>query len=312
MNNYLKVLRPGVNSTFQDKGRFAVQHLGIVASGCMDRLSFCISNNLTGNKITEGVLEFAYQGPLLELVGDSVLCALSGKVNFNIIKKNGITKKGNSNESFIINNGEKIDIISTINSVYGYLSIFGGFKLKFIHGSVSTLLKAKIGPNGGDKLKSNDKIFYNKVAPNRKIKKINFNFDEDNIIRVMKGTQIDYFSKQSQDDFFKEEYKISRLSDRMGMRLEGKKLENIVNKNIKSEGITKGSIQIPGDGQPIILLSDHPTIGGYPKIANIITADYDKLVQIIPGKKIRFKLVNLDIAEQAFEEYERKFNAIYL
>ena len=93
----------------------------------------------------------------------------------------------------------------------------------------------------------------------------------------------------------------------MGMRLEGQKLVNIVDKNIKSEGITKGSIQVPGDGQPIILLSDHPTIGGYPKIANVITADYDKLVQKIPGTTIKFKLVDLPVAEKAFQEYVKKF-----
>ena len=123
----------------------------------------------------------------------------------------------------------------------------------------------------------------------------------------MKGLQINYFSKKSQEDFFSKEYKVTRLTDRMGMRLEGEKLENIINKNIKSEGITKGSIQVPGDGQPIILLSDHPTIGGYPKIANIITADYDKLVQKIPGTAIKFKLVDLPVAERAFQEYVRKF-----
>jgi allophanate hydrolase subunit 2 len=94
----------------------------------------------------------------------------------------------------------------------------------------------------------------------------------------------------------------------MGMRLEGEKLQNVISSNIKSEGITKGSIQVPGDGQPIILLSDHPTIGGYPKIANVITADYDKLVQKAPGIKINFKLVDISIAESAFEEYLKKLN----
>ena len=162
MNNYFKVLRPGINSTFQDLGRFGLQHIGIVASGCMDQLSFCISNKLVHNKISEGALEFAYQGPLLELVGESALVAISGKVNFNIINKNGETKQGSPNQSFVISNGDKIDILSTINSVYGYLSIMGGFKLKEIKGSVSTLVRAKIGPNNGDKLKNNDKIFFNK------------------------------------------------------------------------------------------------------------------------------------------------------
>jgi len=307
MNNYFKVLRPGINSTFQDLGRFGLQHLGIVASGCMDQLTFCISNKLVGNKISEGALEFAYQGPLFELIGETALVAISGKVNFNIIKKNGEIIKGKANESFLISNGEKIDILSTINSVYGYFSIFGGFKIEEVKGSVSTLVKAKIGPNNGDKLKVGDKIFFNKSHQADKTNKIQFDFDKDNIIRVMKGLQIHYFSKKSQEDFFSKEYKVTKLTDRMGMRLEGQKLENTVNKNIKSEGITKGSIQVPGDGQPIILLSDHPTIGGYPKIANVITADYDKLVQKIPGTTIKFKLVDLPVAEKVFQDYVRKF-----
>ena len=307
MSNYFKVIRPGINSTFQDLGRFGLQHLGIVASGCMDQLSFCISNKLVGNKISEGALEFAYQGPLLELVGDSALVAISGKVNFNIIKNNGQIIQGTSNESFIIYNGDQIDIISTINSVYGYFSILGGFKLNEVKGSVSTLVRAKIGPNKGDKLKSTDKIFFKKNSNKEKRKKVQFDFDHGNIIRVMQGLQIHYFSKKSQDDFFTREYKISKFTDRMGMRLEGVKLENMINKNIKSEGITKGSIQVPGDGQPIILLADHPTIGGYPKIANVITADYDKLVQKVPGTIIKFKLVDLSVAEKAFQDYVRKF-----
>jgi len=307
MSNYFKVLRPGINSTFQDLGRFGLQHLGIVASGCMDQLLFCNSNKLVGNKISEGALEFAYQGPLLEFVGDSGLVVVSGKVNFNIIEKNGDTNKGVTNKSFIISNGEKIDILSTINSVYGYFSIQGGFKLKEVKGSVSTLVRAKIGPNDGGKLKLEDKIFVKKSNLPGNKKKIQLDLNTDKSIRVMKGLQVHYFSKKSQEDFFSKEYEITKLTDRMGMRLRGEKLENIVNKNIKSEGITKGSIQIPGDGQPIVLLSDHPTIGGYPKIANIISADYDKLVQKMPGTKIKFKLVNLDVAENAFQDYVRKF-----
>ena len=129
MSNYFKILRPGINSTFQDLGRFGLQHLGIAPSGCMDRSLFSLSNKLVGNKISEGALEFAYQGPLLELVGESAFVAVSGKVNFNIINKNNEIKQGVPNESFILSNGDKINILSTINSAYGYLSIFGGFKL---------------------------------------------------------------------------------------------------------------------------------------------------------------------------------------
>ena len=208
MNNYFKVLRPGINSTFQDLGRFGLQHLGIVASGCMDQLSFCISNKLVGNKISEGALEFAYQGPLIELMGETVLVAISGKVNFNIIKKNGEIIKGKPNQSFLISNGEKIDILSTINSVYGYFSIFGGFKIEEVKGSVSTLVKAKIGPNNGDKLKVGDKIFFNKSHQADKTKKIHSDFDKDNIIRVMEGLQIHYSQKKAKKIFFQRNTKL--------------------------------------------------------------------------------------------------------
>ena len=153
MSNHFKILRPGINSTFQDLGRFGLQHLGIAPSGCMDRSLFSLSNKLVGNKVSEGVLEFAYQGPLLELVGESAFVAVSGKVNFNIINKNNEIKQGVPNESFVLSNGDKIDILSTINSIYGYLSIFGGFNLNETKGSISTLVRAKIGPNNGEKLK---------------------------------------------------------------------------------------------------------------------------------------------------------------
>jgi len=308
MSNHFKILRPGINSTFQDLGRFGLQHLGIAPSGCMDKSLFFLANKLVGNKPSEGALEFAYQGPLLELVGDSALVAVSGKVNFNIINKDGEAKKGIPYESFILSSGDKIDILSTIDYVYGYFSIFGGFKLEKIKGSISTLVRAKIGSNNGEKLKSDEKIFFNKIFQDSKINSFKFDFVNNHTIRVMKGLQYGYFSEKSQVDFFSKEYKVTKLTDRMGMRLEGKKLENKISKNIKSEGITKGSIQIPGDGQPIILLSDHPTIGGYPKIANVITADYDKLVQKTPGSKIKFRLVDLSVAESAFKDYIKRLN----
>ena len=106
--------------------------------------------------------------------------------------------------------------------------------------------------------------------------------------------------------FFNEKYLVTNQSDRMGMRLEGPKLENIVNTNIKSEGLVKGVVQVPADGNPIILFSDHGSIGGYPKIAVVITADHDMAAQLIPGSKIKFKEVNLDEAEELFKSYFNK------
>ena len=112
------------------------------------------------------------------------------------------------------------------------------------------------------------------------------------------------FSEKGKKIFFEKEFTVSKLSDRMGMRLEGPKIENIVDTNIKSEGLIKGVIQVPADGNPIIMLSDHGTIGGYPKIGVVISADYDKLVQLTPGSKIKFKEVELSSAESLFKLYE--------
>ena len=128
----------------------------------------------------------------------------------------------------------------------------------------------------------------------------------------MHGLQFDYFSKKSQEDFFSRDYKVTRLTDRMGMRLEGDKIENVVDTNIKSEGIIKGVIQVPTDGNPIIMLSDHGTIGGYPKIGVVISADYDKLVQLPPGSKIKFKEIELSEAEMLFKLYQMETQNLIL
>ena len=140
--------------------------------------------------------------------------------------------------------------------------------------------------------------------------KANISYDTTSTIRVLKGPQYDYFSEESKKIFFSKFYKITNLTDRMGMRLEGEILKNIVNTNIRSEGITRGAVQVPADGQPIILLTDHPTIGGYPKIANVISADYNLLIQKTPGEKIYFKLIELHEAEQLYKEHLKNISEI--
>jgi len=304
MNNYFfKVLRPGINTTFQDKGRFHMQHLGVAPGGCMDLDSFLIGNALVGNPLNEGVLEFAYQGPLLKLVKGKTKIAITGNVTFQIIKSNQEIINGECNRTYVMDEGDQIDILATKKSAYGYMALEGGFNLKSFCKSVSILSRAQIGPNEGQKIKINEKI---NIKINNKNKN-NFTTrvpaKNKSSIRVLKGPQYDYFSKESQKEFFSKEYKISNLTDRMGMRLEGTAMKNIVNTNIRSEGIAKGAIQVPADGQPIILLTDHPTIGGYPKIANVASADYKLLIQKTPGEKISFKLIELHEAEQLYKEH---------
>jgi biotin-dependent carboxylase-like uncharacterized protein len=309
---YFEILRPGINTTIQDSGRSHLYHIGITISGAMDQRNYKFANNIVNNKLNEAVIEFAYQGPLLKLRNGTINFAITGNVFFNIIRNNSNLEEGNCYQNYILNDGEQIDIISTKKSVYGYLSVSGGFELKETWKSYSINTKAKIGPNNGKKYSINENIFIKKSnIENIKNNQIDYKDSFNNIVRVIKGTNFDYFSNQAQNIFFKEKYIVSRLVDRMGMRLDGPNLENTVNTNIKSEGLVKGVIQVPADGKPIILLSDHGTIGGYPKIGIVISADLNKVAQLVPGSKVNFKEVNLEEAEKLFKDYSIETNKYF-
>ena len=301
---FFEIIRPGIHTTIQDQGRFNKYHFGIPFRGCMDQRNYFISNKLLGNKLNEPSLEFAYQGPLIKLNYGRLTGVITGDVIFNIIRKNSKINSGECYQTFEINDGDQIDIISTNRSVYGYFSIKNGFKGDYIWGSCSINTKAKIGSNNGNKFSKDQKIYINKLESLPNQKKVNYFNSKIEYIRVLKGTNYNYFSEKGKKIFFSKEFIISKLTDRMGMRLEGNKIENVAEANIRSEGLIKGVIQIPPDGNPIIMLSDHGTIGGYPKIAVVISADYDRLVQIPPGSKIKFKEINLKDAETIFKLYE--------
>ena len=307
--DYFKVIRGGINSTFQDQGRKNLYHIGIPFSGVMDKRNYLIANKLIDNNTHDPILEFAIQGPCLKYFGNKRNIVITGDVNFILIRNQNNQVKGECYKTTEINNGDIIDIISTNKSVYGYFSVSGGFKLNKVWDSFSTTSRANVGPNNGNKLIDAQEIILNasKLISNRQLNFVNSKIE---YIRVIKGTNISYFSEESKNNFFSKEFEVTKLTDRMGMRLKGIKLNNIKNTNIKSEGLVKGTIQVPADGNPIILLSDHGTIGGYPKFGVIISADYDKLVQIPPGSKIKFKEIELKDAENLYKLYDMETNNI--
>ena len=300
---YFKVIRSGINTTFQDFGRKNLYHIGIPFSGAMDNRNYTLANIISGNKENNPVIEFAFQGPLLKLKGEKVNFNITGNVNFNIIK-NKNTIEGSCYQNYILEDGDELDILSTNNSVYGYLSVSGNFDVQYQWNSCSTNTKAKIGANEGKKIEKDQLLNISKLHFKNLKRKLEYVNSKIENIRVIKGTNFDYFSKEGKKNFFEKEFTVTKLSDRMGMRLEGVKIENIVDTNIKSEGLIKGVIQVPADGNPIIMLSDHGTIGGYPKIGVVISADYDKLVQLPPGSKIKFKQIELSEAEMLFKLYQ--------
>ena len=308
-NTFFEILRPGINTTIQDNGRNHMYHEGIAVSGAIDQRNFKLANKLVNNHLNEAVIEFAYQGPLLRLKNNKINFSITGDVIFKINRKNLKVEDGICYKNYILEEEDQLDIISTKNTAYGYLSVNGGFEIEKFWNSYSINTKANIGPNKGKKYSIEDKIFI-KSLNLQKIKetKLDYSVPSDNIIRVIKGTNFDYFSSKAQNQLFNQNFFVTKLADRMGIRLSGCKLENIIRTNIKSEGIVKGVIQVPADGNPIVMLSDHGTIGGYPKIGVVISADLDRVGQLIPGSTINFKEVSLEEAQNIFKAYTEDTN----
>ena len=163
--NYFEILRAGINSTFQDLGRNNLYHIGIPFSGAMDNRNYLLANKLTGNDNNNPVIEFAYEGPHLKYHGNTINIAITGDVSFKIKKGNNLID-GECYQSFILENNDELDIISTNKSVYGYLAISGQFDLKFQWSSCSTNINAKIGSNNGEKLSVNQKINIKEINQN--------------------------------------------------------------------------------------------------------------------------------------------------
>ena len=306
---YFEILRSGINTTIQDNGRNHMYHEGIAVSGAIDQRNYKLSNKLINNRLNEAVIEFAYQGPLLKLKNSKINFCITGDVIFKIIRKNLEVEDGKCYKSYVLEQEDQLDIISTKNTAYGYLSVNGGFQIEKTWNSYSINTKANVGPNNGKKYSTEDKIFI-KNDNFCEIKSVELNYSElsDNVIRVIKGTNFDYFSNEAKKIFFNKEFSVTKLTDRMGIRLSGHKLENIIRTNIKSEGLIKGVVQVPADGDPIIMLSDHGTIGGYPKIGVVISADLDRVGQLTPGSTIKFKQVSLEEAENIFKAYNEDTN----
>ena len=307
--NYFEVIRSGINTTYQDLGRNNLYHIGIPFGGAMDNRNFILANAVAGNKENTPVIEFAYQGPLLKFKGEKINFNITGNVSFNLIKKEKQIE-GNCYENYTLEEGDQLDILSTNKSVYGYLAISGNFEVQFQWGSCSTNTKANVGANDGKKIEKDQLIKISDTHSHNSKRKLEYMSSKIEYIRVIKGTNFNYFSDEGKKFFFEKEFKVTKLTDRMGMRIEGPKIENIVDTNIKSEGIIKGVIQVPADGNPIIMLSDHGTIGGYPKIGVVVSSDYDKLVQLPPGSKIKFKSVELEEAENLYKLYEMETKKI--
>jgi Allophanate hydrolase subunit 2 len=222
--NKIIVLREGINSTFQDLGRNNFYHIGLPFSGAMDKRNYLIVNKLVGNQYNEAVIEFAYQGPLLKIEDGNINFAISGDVKFNI-KKDDKLFNGQCYKTYFLSKNDEIDIISTNKSVYGYFAVSGGFELNKNFGSFSTTVRANVGSNNGNKLSKNEKFLIKDIKNKNISKNIEYINSKVEYIRILKGTNFDYFSDDSINDLTSKTFLVSKLSDRMGMRLQGSKIK---------------------------------------------------------------------------------------
>lgn len=313
----LYITSPGLLTTVQDLGRFGLSAKGFSSGGAMDRDSLLIANRILCNNDSEGALEMTLTGLSGEFSEDCVICLTGADMNWTINEKDLPRYK-----AVEVKKGDKISSSLSSNGMRAYLSVAGGFNIDPVFGSYSTNLKCSLGGFKGRKLQSGDDIPFRfkrdellyKYRGSSETPKFP---EKEAVVRVVLGPQDDYFAKNGVKTFLNSEYAISNESDRMGIRLDGEKIESLKGVDIISDGIAEGSVQIPSSGKPIIMMADRQTVGGYAKIATVISADIPKLAQSKPGVKVRFKAVSQKEAEKICIKEKRKmkwleYRLIYL
>lgn len=294
-------MKAGIADSIQDEGRFGFQHLGINPNGAMDQTAMKIANALVGNDLREPVVELSFPASSIQFE-KTALISLSG-ADFSAMLNGAAV--GN-NKALIINRGDELKFKKSLLGSFAYLAVHGGLRIAQWLGSASTNTKAKAGGWQGRFLKKGDEIEFikdlSRLGETRALSwRVNVSdfYSGNNIIRCVEGREWTDLEKVSQDQFKKKPFIITQHSDRMGYRLKGPALKRKNKTELISSAVTFGTVQLFPDGQLIILMADHQTTGGYPRVAQVITADRSNLVQLKQGDEILFSMCSLAEAEKA-------------
>lgn len=306
----IKIINPGMHSTIQDNGRTAYREFGLPISGAMDERSFHLANWLVRNDLNEGLIETTFQGLEIEFLSSTIFAVCGGNMSPEL---NG--KKILNWRSYKAQSGMRLVLTRLSNGSRAYISFAGGFRIDPMLGSLSTYTKGNIGGYRGRELNKGDVIPLFPAIPhlfrNRKVPEgLIPDFQSLSEFRVVQGVNFDLFSKEAINDFQASEFKISSKSDRMGLRLNGQLIKAKTDKQIISFGIHPGTIQVPGDGNPIIMGMDCQTVGGYPQIANIISIDIPMVGQLKPGDRIKFRIVSYPEALELLKIYRNSIDSL--
>ena len=300
----IKVISPGVLTTVQDTGRFGYQAAGIPEAGAMDRASLLLANALLGNPEDAAALELTIFGGTFEFDGEGTI-ALTGADMRPFLNGNRMS----INTAVPVKAGDRLELGAASRGMRAYLAVSGGIDVPVVLGSRSTDLKSRLGGLEGRKLRAGD-VLESGSRPQAAaelaevqgtpcepvLQRLAKATDPEGVtrIRFLFGPQDAMFAEDAKKTFTDSIYTLSAACDRMGYRLEGSQVPSLSGTDILSEGICFGSIQVPANGQPIVMMADHQTTGGYAKIGTVLSADLPLLAQLGPGKKIRFVPVTLE------------------
>lgn len=306
----IKIIKAGILTTIQDMGRYGYQETGMAVSGVMDTRSTSIANILVGNDENEGVIEVTMMGPTIEFTADNIIAVTGGDLS---AKLDGTDFP--RYQAVLVKAGQTLSFMAPKAGSRAYIAFAGGLDVPVVMGSKSTNLKSKIGGLDGRKLENGDEIGFTAPKtslPNMEKRKVavpDFSAKEHEL-RVVLGPQDDYFPQSSIDVFFNNEYTISNEYDRMGCRMQGPVIKHKIGGDIITDGISFGAVQVPSHGNPIVMMADHQTTGGYTKIGNVISVDLPILAQCMPGHKIRFKSVAIEVAQYWYCREKKELNEL--
>ena len=300
MSARLKILQPGPQTTVQDLGRIGYQAYGVPVCGALDPIALRLANRLVGNEEGAAALECRLAGPSFEVLDGGARLALTGTEATIDITIEGETTTYPAWRAVDVPEGASVRVSALRGSGCAILAVSGGIDVPLVLGSRSTDLKGRFGGHEGRALSIGDELAVGGTPEGPCLElpsppSIAF----PSTLRVVLGPQAEAFSEDGLKTFLGTPFRVSREADRMGMRLEGTPLAFTKGADIVSDGIATGSIQVPGSGLPIVLLADHQTIGGYAKIATVISADLPLAGRLLPGAEIRFAAVSVEEAEQA-------------
>ena len=308
MTGWLTVREPGLHTTLQDLGRFGSQRFGVPVAGALDSVALSLANAVAGNPPGLAALEILLAGPTLEVEAQSVRIALGGTGAEIEIIGGGEPRTIPAWHSVNLERGTVFRVGVLPETLCGYLAVEGGFIARPVLGSVSTYSRSRLGGFEGRPLLAGDILpLAEERSPRRAEQALASPPDpfRDRPVRVVLGPQHDIFTAEARETFLTAAFVISDSSDRMGMRLDGARLVHARGADILSDGTAPGSVQVPGSGQPIVLLADRQTTGGYAKIATVISADLPVLARRRPGDQVRFEAVDLTAAIAIRKDQQR-------